>query len=162
MKLILAAVFAAALVLPARAEEKAAVPAKSGWSDFFKNLKNTLAQSAVGGERKRGRGAQGVAAVRGESQAKKNIADLNEPGIRGDSRSAKLKREMAYDLELESSIDQISKGNLEEGLKGLEAFKAARPKHRAGDVEKAIEGAKAMIAEKNAAPAVPAAADAKP
>lgn len=160
MKLILTAVVAAMLVLPARADEKAApAPAKGGWSDFFKNLKNTLSQSAVGGERKKGRGAQGVAAVRGEGQAKKNIADPNEPGLKGDVKAAKAKREMAFDSELETSIDQLSKGKLEEGLKGLEAFKVAHPKHRTEDVDKAIEGAKAMIAEKGgAAPATPAAA----
>lgn len=152
MKLFLVAAVAALFVLPARAEDQAAVPAKSGWSEFFKNLKSTLSQSAVGGERKKGRGATGVAAVRGEGQAKKNIADPNEPGIRGDSKSAKAKKEMAYDSELEASIDQLSKGKLEEGLKGLEAFKAAHPKHRAEDVAKAIEGAKAMLAEKSASP----------
>jgi len=153
MKPILAAALAAMLVLPARAEDKAAVPAKSGWSVFFKNLKSTLAQSAVGGERKKGRGAQGVAAVRGEGQAKKNIADPNEPGLRGDSKSAKAKKEMGYDLVLERAIDLLGAGKVEEGLKGLEAFKAAHPKHRTEDVDKAIEGAKAMLAEKNAAPA---------
>lgn len=156
MKLILLAVVAVALALgtsteSARADEKAAAPAKSGWSDFFKNLKNTLAQSAVGGERKKGRGAQGVAAVRGSGQGKKNIADPNEPGLKGDSRSAKVKKELAYDAELETSIDLLAKGKLEEGLKGLEAFKASHPKHRPEDVEKAIEGAKAMIAEKGGA-----------
>lgn len=153
MKLILAAALASLLAVPARADEKAAVPAKSGWSDFFKNLKNTLSQSAVGGERKKGRGAQGVAAVRGAGQAKRNIADPNEPGLRGDSKSARAKREMAYDLELEKAIDLLGAGKAEEGLKGLEAFKAAHPKHRTEDVDKAIEGAKAMIAEKSAAPA---------
>jgi hypothetical protein len=153
MKLILTAVIAAMLVVPARADEKAAVPAKSGWSDFFKNLKSTLSQSAVGGERKRGRSAQGVAAVRGEGQAKRNIADPNEPGLRGDSRSAKAKKEMGYDRELEKAIDLLGAGKAEEGLKDLEAFKAAHPKHRTDDVAKAIEGAKAMIAEKSAAPA---------
>ena len=51
-------------------------------------------------------------------------------------------------------IDQLSKGKFDEGLKGLEAFKVAHPKHRIEDVDKAIEGAKAMIAEKNGAPAV--------
>ncbi len=158
MKIILTAVVAAMFVIPARADEKAVpAPAKSGWSDFFKNLKNTLSQSAVGGERKKGRGAQGVAAVRGEGQAKKNIADPNEPGIKGDSKSAKAKKEMSYDMELEVSIDQLAKGKLEDGLKGLLAFKVAHPKHRTEDVDKAIEGAKAMIAEKDGAPAAPAA-----
>ena len=148
MKLILTVAVAAMLVLPVRAEEKDAVPAKSSWSDFFKNLKSTLAQSAVGGERKKGRRAQGVAAVRGEGQALKNIADINEPGIKGDIKSAKAKKEMGYDIALEAAIDQLAKGNLEEGLQSLETFKAAHPKHRVEDVDKAIEGAKAMIAEK--------------
>ena len=152
MKLILTAVVAVLLAVPARADEKAA-PAKSSWSDFFKNLKSSLAQSAVGGERKKGRGAQGVAAVRGAGQGKKNIADPNEPGLKGDSRSAKLKKEMGYDLELETAVDMIAKGNLDEGLKALETFKKDHPKHKAEDVDKAIEGAKAMIAEKSAAPA---------
>ncbi|MBI4060359.1 MAG: hypothetical protein HY403_02900 [Elusimicrobia bacterium] len=148
--IIVVVVLAAALAAPARAEEKTAVPAKSGWSDFFKNLKNTLAQSAVGGERKKGRSAQGVAAVRGKSQT---YADPNEPGIKGDSKSARAKKAMGYDAELEALIDQLAKGQLEEGLRGLEAFKAAHPKHRTEDVDKAIDGAKAMIAEKGAAPA---------
>lgn len=154
MKLILAAVIAVTLAAAARAEDNAAAPkAKTGWSDFFKNLKNTLAQSAVGGERKKGRGAQGVAAVRGEGQGRKNIADPNEPGIKGDSKSARARKELGYDLELEASIDLLGKDKLEEGLKGLEAFKAKHPKHRSEDVDKAIEGAKAMIAEKNGATA---------
>lgn len=158
MKTILTAVIAAMLVIPARADENAApATAKSGWSDFFKNLKNTLAQSAVGGERKKGRGARGVAAVRGAGQGKRNIADPNEPGLMGDAKSAKVKKEMGYDLELESAVDQVAAGKPEEGLKALEKFKAAHPKHRAADVDKAIEGAKAMIAEKGAAPAEEAA-----
>lgn len=156
MKIILAAVLAALLVLPALAEEsgvasKSAAPAKSGWSDFLSNLKKTLAQSAVSGERKRGRSSNAVAAVRGEGQAKKNIADPNEPGLKGDRKSAKVTKEMGYDRDLEAAVDLLAKGKGEEGLKSLEAFKAAHPKHRVEDVDKAIEGAKAMIAEKSAA-----------
>lgn len=149
MKLTLIAVLAAMLAVPARAEDKpAAAPAKSSWSDFLKNFKNSLAQSAVGGQRKKGRNAQGVAAVRGSEQGKKNIADPNEPGLMGDAKGAKVKREMGYDLELEAAVDLLGKGQAEEGLKALEKFKVAHPKHRAEDVEKAIEGAKVMIAEK--------------
>lgn len=148
MKLFLAAVVAALLVLPARAEEKAAAPAKSGWADFFKNLKNSLAQSAVSSERKKGNRAQGVAAVRGSKQGG-SMADPNEPSIKGDSKSAKVKKEMAYDAELEVSIDLLNKGKTEEALKGFESFQASHAKYRAEDVAKAIEGAKAMIAEKN-------------
>jgi len=154
MKLTLIAVLAAMLAIPARAEDKpAAAPAKSGWSDFLKNLKNALAQSAVSGERKKARGARGVAAVRGREQGKRNIADPNEPGLMGDAKSAKVKKEMAWDLELESAVDLLAAGKAEEGLKGLEKFKAAHPKHRASDVDQAIAGAKALIAEKAAAPA---------
>ena len=153
MKMILTAVVAAFLVLPARAEEAApALRAKAAWTDFFRNFKNSLTQSSVGGERKKGRRAQGVAAVRGDDQSKKNIADPNEPGLRGDAKSAKARKELAYDAELEASIDQLGKGKLEEGLKGLQAFKASHPKHRVEDVDKAIDGAKAMIAEKGVAP----------
>lgn len=148
MKLLITAVLAAMLVIPARAEDKAALPTKSSWSDFFKNLKNTLGASAVGGERKHGKGAQSVAAVRGAGQAKKNIADPNEPGLKGDTKSAKAKKELGYDMELEASVDLLAQGKLDEALKGLEAFKAAHPKHRTEDVDKAIEGAKAMIAER--------------
>lgn len=151
MKIVLCAVIAAMLAVPIHADEKASPsPAKSSWSDFFKNLKNTLAQSAVGSERKKGRGARGVAAVRGSSQGKRNIADPNEPGLKGDSRSARLKKEAGYDLQLETAVDLLSAGKPEEGLKSLETFKAAHPKHRAEDVDKAIEGAKALIAEKEA------------
>lgn len=158
MKPLITVVLAAMLVIPVRAEDKAA-PAKSSWSDFFKNLKSSLAQSAVGGERKKTRGAQGVAAVRGAGQAKKNIADPNEPGLKGDAHSAKAKRELGYDMELEAAVDQIAEGKLDEGLRGLEKFKAAHPKHHADEVDKAIEGAKAMIAERaNGTPAAATAA----
>lgn len=146
MKIIMTAVIAALLVLPARADDKDKTAAtKTGWGDFFKNLKNTLAQSAVGGERKRGRGAA-VAAVRGKKQ--KNMADPNEPTLKGDVKTAKAKKEAEYDAELEKAIDLIAKGKLEEGLKSLDAFKVSHPKHRSNDVDKAIEGAKAMIADK--------------
>lgn len=150
MKLMLAAVIAAILFLPARAEDKSAAPAKSSWSDFFKTFKENLTKSAVSGERKKVRGAQRVGAVRGKSQT---YADPNEPGLKGDTKSAKAKKEMGLDSELEVLVDLIAGGKVEEGLKGLEAFKAAHPKHQTESVDKAIEGAKAMLAEKNGAPA---------
>jgi len=150
MRLILLALVAAALALPVRAEEKSTVPEKASWSVFFKNLKSALAQSAVGGQQKKARSATGVAAVRGEEQDKKNIADPNEPGLKGDVKEARARKTRALNDELAASIELISKGKPDEGLKGLEAFKAAHPKHMAEDVNKAIEGAKAMIAEKGA------------
>ena len=150
MKLILAAVFAVITVLPARAEDKAAAPAKSSWADYFKALKNNLAKSAVSGERKQVRGSQHVGAVRGKDQG---YADPNEPGLKGDPKSARVKKAMANDSVFEGCVDQISGGKPEEGLKCLENFKAANPKHQTESVDKAIEGAKAMIADKGGAPA---------
>lgn len=158
MKHLLAVVFAALLALPARAEEKA-VPAKSGWGAFLKNLKNTLTQSAVGSQRKKGRSSQGVAAVRGSEQAKKGVADPNEPILKGDARSTKARKELGYDAELEAAVDLLAAGKTEEGLKALEAFRAEHPKHRREDVSKAIEGAKALLEGKPAAAPVPAAGE---
>ncbi len=158
MKITLIAIVAALLILPAHAEEKSAVLAKSSWSDFLKNLKNTLSKSAVGGERKKGRSSQAVAAVRGEEQVKKNISDLNEPFLKGDSKSVKARKETGYDMVLEGAVDQLTKGDIREGLKVLETFQAKHAKYRAADVNKAIEGAKAMIAEKIGTPTAPAAA----
>ncbi|UPT74281.1 MAG: hypothetical protein M0D55_00505 [Elusimicrobiota bacterium] len=151
MKTLIIAVILAALAVTSHAQAQEAK--KTGWGDFFKNLKNSLSQSAVSSERKRGRNAQGVAAVRGDDQSKKNFADPNEPGLKGDAKSAKVRREMAYDQELEAAIDLVNKGKLDESLKALENFKTAHPKHKTADVDKAIEGVKAMQAEKAAAPA---------
>jgi len=153
MKFILSVALAAALIAPARAEDAPKAPAKSGWADFLKNFKSALAQSAVGGQRKKARGAQGVAAVRGDDQNKKNIADPNEPSLKGDTKSAGERKKRLLDDELAPSVDLLSNGKHEEALKGLEKFKAAHPKHMTEDVDKAIEGAKAQIAEKGAAPA---------
>jgi hypothetical protein len=151
MKLIFSAVIAAALVFPARAEDKPK-EAKSSWATFLKSVRSTLAASAVGGERKKGNRVL-VAAVRGRKQ--KNMADPNEPTLKGDKSSAKAKAEAQYDSELDLSVALIEIGELEKALAGLEAFKTAHPKHHAGDVDKLIEGVKAQIAERGvAAPAV--------
>ncbi|MEK7388271.1 MAG: hypothetical protein AAB036_01085 [Elusimicrobiota bacterium] len=144
LKIIIVAVAMASSAFPVRAQEKAAPP-QTVWGDFFKNLRDNLSQSAVAGERKKGRSVTSLAAVRGASQ--RDMADPNEPTLKGDSKSAKVKKERALDDELAASVELVTKGKLEEGLKGLEAFKTAHPKHRSGDVEKAIEGAKSLIAE---------------
>ncbi len=152
MKMLFAAVLIATLLVPVRAEEKAAVapaPAASSWSNFLKNIRSTLTQSAVGGERKKGRRAA-VAAVRGKKQ--KNMADPNEPTLKGDKNSAKDKTDAQYDSELDVSVEALEKGDLAQGLAGLEKFKSAHPKHLPEEVDKLIEGAKAAIADKNAAP----------
>ena len=153
MKLILTILVAAALAAPASAQadaQKEKAPAQSSWGDFFKNHKSTLASSAVGGERKKGRGAA-VAAVRGKKQ--KDMADPNEPTLKGDAKAMKAQKELALDAEFEKAVDLVTKGKLDEGLKALQDFKEKHPKHRVEDVDKAIEGAKAMLAEKSAAPA---------
>lgn len=148
MKTLIIAVILAGLAIPSRAEGEAK---KQSWSEYFKMLKTSLSQSAVSGERKKGKNAQGVAAVRGDDQSKKNIADPNEPGLKGDAKSQRLKRDMAYDAELASAVELVEKGKFDEGVKALEAFQTAHPKHKAEDVAKALEGAKAMKAEKGAA-----------
>ncbi len=153
MKFILTAALALALIAPARAEDAPKAPAKTGWATFLQTFRDSIAKSAVGGERKKARSATGVAAVRGEDQAKKNIADPNEPGIKGDSQSAKARKTRALDDELAPSVELLSEGKYEAALKGLEKFKAAHPRHMADDVDKAIEGAKAQLAGKGAAPA---------
>lgn len=151
MKTLIIAVILAGLALPSRAQGQETK--KQSWSEYFKMLKTSLSQSAVSGERKKGKNAQGVAAVRGDDQAKKNIADPNEPGIKGDAKSARLKRDMAYDAELSAAVDLVEKGKFDEGIKALEAFQTAHPKHKTEDVAKALEGAKAMKAEKGGAAA---------
>ena len=114
MKIILTIVITALLGLSARADEKEkAAPAKTGWASFFKNLKSTLSQSAVSGERKKAHGATSVAAVRGKEQ--KDMADPNEPTLKGDARSAKVKKEMIFDAKFEASVDLVSKGRPQDG-----------------------------------------------
>lgn len=137
-----------------RADEKngapaKTAPAKSVWSSWFKDLKSTLSQSAVGGERKKGRTATSVAAVRGKRQ--RNLADLNEPSIKGDYNSEKAKKLQAIDNEFGTAVDYVSAGKLAQGLKSLEDFKVAHPTHRVEDVDKAIEGVKFLMSEKDPA-----------
>ena len=81
------------------------------------------------------------------------MADPNEPSLKGDFKAEKAKKMQAYDDEFGVSVDLVSKGKLDEALKGFEAFKVSHPKHRVEDVDKAIEGVKAMMAESAAGPA---------
>jgi hypothetical protein len=142
-KTILTAVLEAAFVLPARAEEKTAAKS-SGFMGFFTNLKNSLAASAVAGERKKTRGAA-VAAVRGKKQ--KDMADPNEPTLKGDSKTRKAMKEADLDAKLASYAQLAIDGKREESLKAFEAFKAENPKHQAEMVDKAISELKAPAAE---------------
>jgi|CXWL01.1.fsa_nt_gi hypothetical protein len=136
-----------------RADEKNPVPVpaktKSVWSSWFKDLKSTLSQSAVGGERKKGRTATSVAAVRGKRQ--RNLADPNEPSIKGDVNAEKAKKLQAIDNEFATAVEYVEVGKLPQGLKALEDFKEAHPSHRVDDVDKAIEGVKFLMSEKDPA-----------
>ena len=148
-----AALAALLLAAPARAENKG--PAAKGGSvfTFFKNLKSSLAQSAVAGERKKGRTGS-VAAVRGEDQAKgsKSAADPNDTTLKGASSARKAKASAAEDKEFEAAVDLIIAGKTDEGVKALEEFKAKHPKSRnLPKVDEAIAQAKAMSSESKAA-----------
>jgi len=149
MKCIMIVVVAATLAVEAsaQAQDKPA-QGKTSWSAFFKTLRTSLQASAVSGQQKKGRNAAAVAAVRGNEQAKKNIADPNEPGLKGDNKAKKAAKELALNAEFDKAVNLIIDGKPEEGLTALEKIKAANKGYKVDDMNKAIEGAKAMIAEK--------------
>lgn len=137
MKLAAIALVAALLApaLPARAEEKAAAkPALTGFAGFLKNLRLKLEQSAVAAERKKGRS---VAAVRGASQ-KSELADPNEPSLKGDMRSRRLKQQMKVDEELLAATKLAEQGKSAEALAAFKAFQKAHPKAHKDEVAQAI------------------------
>jgi hypothetical protein len=146
-KTILSLLAAAALALPAAAADEK--PAKSGFAGFFKNLKAALSQSAVSGQRNRTRGAA-VAAVRGEDQAKKSLANPDEPGLVGDAKTRKAAKAAKLDSELVALAELAEGGKHEEALKGFEAFKAKNPRHQRETVDDAIAQLKAKLAETSA------------
>jgi len=146
--ILLAALSAALLAGAARAEEKPAPTAKESIMTFFKNLKNTLSQSAVQGERKKARGAGSVAAVRGAGQYSE-LADPNETSLKGDVRAKRTKQSVAEDGEFEKGVSLVLAGKTDEGIAALEAFKVKYPKSRnLASVDEAIAKAKALAAEK--------------
>jgi hypothetical protein len=137
-------------------EAKPAPTAKESVMTFFKHLKESLAQSAVQGERKHNR-AGSVAAVRGADQSS-SLADPNEPVLKGDSRSKKNKVAMAEDAEFAKAVDLVIAGKIDDGVKALEAFKIQHPKSRnLAKLQQAIDQAKGLLALRPAE-AVPAAA----
>lgn len=148
-KIILAATLNALLLTGAvRAEDKPAPTAKESIMTFFKNLKSTLSQSAVQGERKKARGAGSVAAVRGVGQYSE-LADPNEPIIKGDVRAKRAKKALAEDAEFEKAVSLVLAGKTDEGIKALEEFKVRYPKSRnLASIDEAIAKAKALAAEK--------------
>jgi chemotaxis response regulator CheB len=149
----MAAAFLAAALLGgiARAEDpKPAPSARESVMTFLRNLKLSLAQSAVSGERKRQRTAA-VAAVRGASQSSE-LANPDEPALKGDEQAAKNKQLQAENAEFEKALDLVLNGKSEEGVKALEAFVAKHPKsHDLASAEQAIQKTKELLADKPAA-----------
>lgn len=157
----LAVVLLAVSVAPVRAQEKPAAKPAFSFGGFFKNLKESLEKSAVSGERKKGRGAANVAAVRGAGQ-QSELADPNEPTLKGDTRSKRLAVKAAEDAELLKAAELVEKGKNAEALAAFQKFQADYPKSRKEDVAKAIEELKKLPAAAEAAPeAAPADAETK-
>ena len=143
----------------ARAAEPVATSKTKAWyQTWFEHLKQGLAESSVQSHYQKSR-VTAVAAVRG---AKQESIDADKPGWIGGAQSkkaAQLKKERA---EFGKSVDAILKGDLKEGLSGLDAFEKAHPKSPLlDDVKQARENAKLLQDQAEAAaPAVevPAAA----
>lgn len=155
----LAAVALAAVLLapalPARAADKAAdKPAATGFAGFLKNLRLKLEQSAVAAERKKGRS---VAAVRGAKQTNE-LADPNEPSLKGDARSRKLKQQAEQDAELLKATQLAEQGKTAEALAAFKAFQKAHPKAHKEEVAQAI----AELSKGAEGDAAATASDAKP
>lgn len=146
MKIATAALAALLLAGYVRAEDaKPAPTAKQSFMTFFRHLKESLAQSAVQGERKHNR-VGSVAAVRGADQSSP-LADPNEPVLKGDWRSKRDKAAMAEDAEFAKAVDLVIAGKTEDGVKALEAFKVKHPKSRNLDkVQQAVDQAKGLLA----------------
>ncbi len=151
--LALAAVLLAAPAAPvlAQAQEKPAAQPAFSFGGFFKNLKASLEKSAVSGERKKGRGAANVAAVRGAGQ-KSELADPNEPTLKGDSRSKRMAKKAEEDAELLKATELVEKGKNAEALAAFQKFSADYPKSHKEDVAQAIEALKKQLASAEAAP----------
>lgn len=149
MKIATAALAALLLAGSVRADDgKPAPTARESIMTFFRHLKESLAESAVRGERKRNRVGT-VAAVRGADQSSP-LADPNEPVLMGDARSKKDKLQLAEDAEFSKAVDLVLAGRTDDGIAALEAFKTAHPKsHSLDKVQQAIDQAKALNAKKS-------------
>lgn len=152
MKTLSIVVIAALLALPAAAGDAKPAPAKSSWSTFLENLKASLANSAVAGQQKHGKTSRAVAAVRGAEQGAKNIADPNEPQLKGSSKEKKAAKEIALNKQFDDAVNLLIDKKYEDGIKALQALKDANPKYRVEDVNQALDGAKAELAAKNNGP----------
>jgi chemotaxis response regulator CheB len=161
MKITIAALSALLLAGPVLAADAKPAPSpRESMMTFFRHLKDSLAQSAVQGERKRNR----VGSVAGADQSSP-LADPNEPVLKGDARSRKDKAAMAEDAEFAKAVDLVLTGKSDEGVQALEAFKNKHPKSRNLDkVQQAIDAVKSLTAQKSpdAVPAPASVAAAEP
>jgi hypothetical protein len=146
---------------PAASAASAASAARESVMTFFRHLKLALTDSAVAGERKKNRSAA-VAAVRGAGQSSE-LANPDEPSLKGDAAAAKIQAARAEDAEIEKALDLLIAGKTDEGIKALEAFKTSHPKSRSlPDVQQALDKAKSLNDGAAAAPAPAPAAAAAP
>jgi hypothetical protein len=154
MKTLVIGLIVATLATPALAADAPAK--KASWSTWLEQLKSSLSNSAVSGQQKRGRNATAVAAVRGEDQAKKSMADPDMPTLRGSSKEGRAKKEMELNAKFESAVNLLIDKKYEDGIAALEALKKEAPKFKSGDVDQALAGAKEELAAKNNGPVVDA------
>lgn len=146
MKTITLAALVALLAAPAFAQGTAK---KLSWSEYLKDLKNRLTTSAVGEQRK----AHGiVAAVRGADQDKKNMADPENPTIKGSKKDKRAKETLELDKKFEDAVNLLIDKKFEPGIAALESLQKDNPKYKTDDVTAALDGAKLELAAKNNQP----------
>jgi TolA-binding protein len=142
---------AAADPAPAAPAAAAAPTVQESVMTFLKNLKLALTQSAVAEQRNKTNSTAAVAAVRGKDQTS-DLANPDEPSIKGDVAAAKAAKLRAEDAEFEKALDLILAGKIDDGIKALETFKIKHPKsHSLPSVQEAIDKARSLQPDKPAA-----------
>lgn len=146
--------FAADAVKPeaAKPAEAKPAPAKSSWSTWLETIKSGLTNSAVSGQRKRGKGGVAVAAVRGDDQTKKVMSDPDEPSLKGSSKEKKDRKDMEQKAQFKAAIELLIDKKYEDGIAALEKLQKDAPKFQEEDVAQALAGAKNELAAKNNQP----------
>lgn len=105
---------------PAKEAEKTPL---NGLRTWFKHLREGLSESSVSGAYQK-RNVTAVAAVRGEEQKSAELETVEWKG----SRSAAGKARKAEQKELDVAVALIEQGQIEDGLKAIDAFEEAHPK----------------------------------
>jgi len=111
----------------------------------------SLSGSAVSSEMKKGRRASAVAAVRGDPQFKKELADPSMVTLKNPRKDQRMKGEAAKSFAFAKALDLVQAGKQQEGLAALQAFQKENPTFKTADVAEAIAAVEAMIAEGPAA-----------